>query len=221
MIIALAGRAGSGKTTCARRLVEKHGAVELSLAEPLKRLAMEVFGFSEAQVFGTQAQKEKVDQCVRVAYTEVEIRKLWPSLTAEQHEIMRAAGGRPVSPREMLIRLGQGCRKWIREDVWLLALLAKIATFDKSQLVVVSDVRFNNEAEALCKAGASVIRLTCPNAATSVDPNAASEASVDQIDQKWLYRDLVIERSPGASKLLEIFESETRKLLPKVSGGTL
>jgi len=206
-IIALAGRAGSGKSTVGQWLVEHRGAVEVSFAAPLKRLAMEVFGFSERQVFGTQQDKETTVGDVRVAFGEevkAELAHAWSS-------------GRAVSPREMLIRLGDGARRHIAPDVWIRAALRQIDELPDGTLAVVTDVRYGNEAQAIYEvgkkaravgyldAGTAVIRLNCPDAATTVDRNASSERSVDEIESRWLAADLTVERSPGAVKLIETF----------------
>ena len=206
-LIGLAGRAGSGKSTAAAWLVRERGAVEVSLAAPLKRLAMEVFGFSEEQCFGTQADKEAKDPCVSVR--DDQIAQALIDVLADGFPTTRLPDiycGRHVSPREMLIRLGDGARRHIAPDVWIRALFTQVAALPPGTLAVCSDVRYGNEAEALFKAGALVIRLNCPDAATSVDRNAPSERSVDEIDPKWLAADLTIARSPGAAELLAAFE---------------
>lgn len=95
-IIGLAGRAGSGKSTCGEWLARERGAVLFSLADPLKRLAQDVFGFTDAQVFGTQADKEAIDP-------------RWG-----------------ISPRHALIRLGNAARERLGLDVWLNACLKSI-----------------------------------------------------------------------------------------------
>jgi len=181
-IIAIAGRAGSGKTTCAKWLVERHGAVEFSFAEPLKRLAQDVFGFSDAQVFGTQAEKEAVDP-------------RWG-----------------ISPREALIRLGHAARERLGRDVWLNACLAKIRD-SGAKIAVISDVRYPNEATAMKNGGALVVRLACPDSVSNVDPNAPSEAGVDEIDPNDVHLELNIPRSPCATALLSAFIEGVRPYL--------
>jgi len=208
-LVGLAGRAGSGKSTCAAWLVEHRQAVEFSLAEPLKLLAMDVFGFSREQVFGTQKDKETVDLCVSVRDEQLAQSVLDAVPDAgylRESKRREVYAGRRVSPREMLIRLGNGARERIYKDVWLDACLARIRE-RAAPLSVVADVRYDSEAAALHKAGAKIIRLNCPDAATAVDRNASSEKSVDEIDPQWLVADLTIERSPGAVKLIETFKS--------------
>ncbi len=56
-LIAIAGRAGSGKNTAAQLL----GAAEISFAEPLKRFCQEVFAFSDAQMFGPSEERNRPD----------------------------------------------------------------------------------------------------------------------------------------------------------------
>ena len=162
-IIALAGRAGSGKSTVGQWLVEHRGAVEVSFAAPLKRLAMEVFGFSERQVFGTQQDKETTVGDVRVAFGEevkAELAHAWSS-------------GRAVSPREMLIRLGDGARRHIAPDVWIRAALRQIDELPDGTLAVVTDVRYGNEAQAITRSGRKRARS---GTSTPAPPSFASTA---------------------------------------------
>ncbi len=59
-IIGLAGLAGSGKTTVAHILQRDHYFQALAFAEPLKSACRELWGFTEAQLYGDQ--KEVVDE---------------------------------------------------------------------------------------------------------------------------------------------------------------
>jgi hypothetical protein len=61
MVIALLGRAGHGKSTVARYLQDTRGWIPVSLAGPLKRVAQTVMGFTDAQLYGSQADKERID----------------------------------------------------------------------------------------------------------------------------------------------------------------
>lgn len=51
-LIIICGQAGSGKDTVASFLVKDHGATAVALADPMKRLAQQVFAFSEEQLWG-------------------------------------------------------------------------------------------------------------------------------------------------------------------------
>ena len=51
-LLGICGKAGSGKDTAAAYLIEKHGFVKLAFADPLKRFAKGVFGFTSEQLWG-------------------------------------------------------------------------------------------------------------------------------------------------------------------------
>jgi hypothetical protein len=58
-IILLSGQAGSGKDTVAGFLVKNHGAVAIAQADPMKRLAAKLFGFSEETLWGPSARRNE------------------------------------------------------------------------------------------------------------------------------------------------------------------
>jgi hypothetical protein len=96
LIIGLCGRAGSGKTSAARFIEERYKATRLSFAAPLKALAMELWDFSEEQVYGEADVKEAIDP-------------RWG-----------------ISPRTAMQRLGEGTRRHLYDGIWIEAVLQKI-----------------------------------------------------------------------------------------------
>lgn len=52
MIIGICGLSRSGKDTSADTLVDKHHFVRVAFADPMKRFCMEIFGFTEDQLWG-------------------------------------------------------------------------------------------------------------------------------------------------------------------------
>lgn len=151
MIIGLCGRAGSGKSSVANHLVEKFGATKIAFADPLKRMAMQIWKFTEEQVFGPAEVKEQVDP-------------RWG-----------------FSPRQALQFLGtEVCRTQLGKDVWVDALLRRAQQSHRT-LWVVEDVRFVNEVYRLTEEGSLVIRLSCTDSMSVADQSHASEAEVDII----------------------------------------
>jgi len=61
-LIGVAGAAGSGKSTVASVLVEKHGFVEVALADPLKRFCAEVFDWEHDALWGPSEARNVPDQ---------------------------------------------------------------------------------------------------------------------------------------------------------------
>lgn len=145
-IIGLMGAAGSGKSTVAQYLAGRYDGRRYSFAEPLKQLAMRTLGFTLAQCYGTQAEKEAIDP--RYGF----------------------------SPRWFLQRLGtEGCRSVFGDDFWSRMTLESIAR-DAPRLAVIEDVRFINEADAVRAAGGQVWRLECPDRESAADAGHASES---------------------------------------------
>lgn len=62
MIIGLLGQANSGKDTVADFLVRDHGFVKVALADPLKRIARDVFDFSDKQLWGSSQFRNEPDK---------------------------------------------------------------------------------------------------------------------------------------------------------------
>lgn len=128
LVVGLTGRAGSGKDTVADYLVAEHGFTKISMAGPLKRAVVELFGL-DPSVFEDRVRKEAVVED-------------W---------------GR--SPRWLAQWLGTDVlRKEIDEEVFTKTAKRRIAAVANGR-VVVSDVRFDNEARMVHELGGVVWRL--------------------------------------------------------------
>lgn len=128
-LIGIAGFKGSGKTTLADALVQHHGWHHDSFAAPIRKFMCDLF---DIDLLDLDAMKE-----------------------APQ----RALGGR--TPRQVMQLLGtEWMRDYCGQDVWLNALWARVAPIiGAGDNVVVSDVRFENEAEFIRRRGGVVVWL--------------------------------------------------------------
>lgn len=118
IVIGFAGRIGSGKTTAAQHLVEKHNFQRLRFAGPLKAMAA-AFGLTYDEIEGTLKEKPCDLLCGK-------------------------------TPREFMQKLGtEFGRQMIGHDVWTGAWRAACARVPDDVGIVVDDVRFANEAEAV------------------------------------------------------------------------
>lgn len=125
-LIAVTGQIGSGKSTVAKHLASQHDFQPISIAEPLKRIAMEVYGLEHHHVFGSQEDK------------------------AEELPLVRSADGKPRTPRQILEWLGTEGFRTIDPNTWLNLAMRRVATFrDEDTSVVITDTRFENEFEAV------------------------------------------------------------------------
>lgn len=173
MIIGVAGNAGSGKDTVADHLVRHHGFVKVALADPLKRICREVFDFSEEQLWGPSEERNKEDlrygKPVRVLIDQDEYG------TRTQY----------LTPRHALQQLGTEWGRACYENIWVdyaLRMAGKILdptgpamkvynaqvgvifdAWDPNKIprgVVIPDVRFRNEVDAIRAAGGKIWRVS-------------------------------------------------------------
>ena len=193
-IIALLARAGHGKTTVANYLRDTYGAKIVSLAGPLKRCAKNVMGFSDAQLYGSQAEKEAVDPRYG------------------------------MSARRFLQLLGtEGLRHEFGPDVHVHALLHSIeeddARTDTHNVYVVDDTRFTNEVAAIVDSDAhhgACIKVVCTDAPNMAGEHA-SEAGIDQVPVELIAETVVSSRALGVADLVAKIETTLRhnpKLAP-------
>lgn len=151
LIIGLSGRRGSGKDTVASLLMRRYRVERLAFADPLREAARAICGFSE-------------EQCVNPALKEV-VDPRWG-----------------FSPRQFLQRLGTDVGRAFDENLWVKRWIARANTaLATGRGVVVTDVRFPNELEAVRSLGGKVYRVERNQGrpdASPVDAHA-SETALD------------------------------------------
>lgn len=131
MLIGLAGAAGAGKGSVANVLVREHGFSEIAFADPLYEAVSAILQVPVGHLKDRSVKEEAVD---------------WVG----------------KSPRELLQLLGtEFGRKMISESIWVDAGMRRAASLRRyGEDVVITDVRFDNEAEAILEAGGVVWEVT-------------------------------------------------------------
>jgi len=105
-----------------------------------------------------------VERCdfIRISFAD-RIKELALYIRPELHERVETEGWEEVKAdpevRELLQRLGFGCREVLGEDVWVDAAMQGLAP---DRRYVFSDVRFPNEAAGIRRRGGFLIRVTRP-----------------------------------------------------------
>lgn len=131
IIIGLAGAGGSGKSTLANILVTRYGAVRLAFADPLKRMLRVVlldYGYSDAQASRWIDGDLKEEHC--------------PAFDGKTSRVAQQTLGTEWG------------RDLISQKLWTNVLVARLDGLEPDQqLVVVDDVRMDNEADALLSYG--------------------------------------------------------------------
>lgn len=134
--IAIMGKARSGKDSLAAELIRRYAFTRLAFADPLREAALKLDPIITTDAFGPVRLSEVLEQGG------------WERAKDEYPEI-----------RRVLQRMGQGVRD-MDEDFWLNVLLRKADGADKLNMpVVVTDVRYPNEAEALKARGFLMLRI--------------------------------------------------------------
>ncbi len=158
LIIGLCGTAGAGKDTAADYLFEKHGFHCFAFADPLREM---LFSLLEA----------------------CDIDHVW---ITERHLKEQPIPGLDVSYRQMAQTLGtEWARQLLGADFWLrtaslaLGFAGPHGFAPIHDRIVITDVRFPNEAAWITQHHGRIARITRPSAA--VRPHL-SETLVDQID---------------------------------------
>lgn len=148
-IVGISGKSKSGKDALADLLCARHGWVKVSLADPMKRFAMVVFGFTEHQLWGPSEARNVPDAryCEADAWAEARRRLdyeskhllnqvvdspasygpllAWYRSLLDEFELGREA--KALTPRKVLQTFGTEFGRSLNKDVWLDAL-KRVAT---------------------------------------------------------------------------------------------
>ena len=138
MLIGLVGKKRAGKDSFASRLTSAHGFVRYAFADPLKALMLELDPFVDSTI-----DIERDTRGVRLSEVIAEIG--WEG-AKEIPEV-----------RRLLQAHGDAARRHIGEDVWLSATMEKVLR--EPRPVVVTDVRYPNEADAIEAHGGTLVRI--------------------------------------------------------------
>jgi hypothetical protein len=177
VLIGVCGKKRAGKDTVGLFLKIHHKFRMIALADPIREIAIELFGLNKAQLDGDL--KEKVD--VRWGLTP---RGIMQKLGTEVGREGRFAIFEPMVSATQLRAVFAKHKLKAGSTCWIDSLFARIAEqkfFLDVHDFVVTDVRFPNEAEAIKKNGGKLVFITRPALPVSMDVHA-SEAEIDNID---------------------------------------
>lgn len=148
ILIGLTGPAGSGKDTFADELYERFAFAKTSFAAPLKLALQAIFGFSAEQLSARHMKEAVADY--------------WG-----------------FSPRYAAQKLGtEGCRNLFGEDVWIKRWLLTYFSLQQTDDVVVTDVRFDNEADTIRKLGGYIVHIRRGHNPLAIGTSHASEQGI-------------------------------------------
>lgn len=120
-----------------------------AFAHPLKEICINLFGIPRECLYGTDEQKNTI-----VPYL------LWENMVfSRDYDGEFADNVGPMTARQFMQYLGTENYRKMYSPVWTNRCLNLIKD-EESALAIITDVRFDNEAEAILAAGGKVIQLT-------------------------------------------------------------
>lgn len=158
--VGLIGKARSGKDTVGQRLGRTYAYTRVAFADPLKDMALRLNPIVGTDNDTLAVPGERLRDVVDFWG--------WERAKDELPEV-----------RRVLQNIGQGVREH-DEDFWVRVALRKIDAAEKWNLpVVVTDVRYENEARALRDRGFALIRVTRPGTGAGENATHDSETELD------------------------------------------
>lgn len=152
-LIGITGFKRSSKDTIAEYLIKNNSFQRYSFADPIKRGVMEMFGFTEAQMWGSTEDKENIDLRWGISP-----RRMLQLVGTElfQYDITNH-----LSEGEFPI----GREVWVhRFKLWYEDKIKELNQNTNTQFnVVIADVRFIHEAKAIREMGGEIWRVERPS----------------------------------------------------------
>jgi hypothetical protein len=158
-------------------------------ADPLKEMAINIFGIEARQVYGSDKDKNELTHL------------LWENVP----ECPDGKSGYMTS-RDFLQHFGTNIVRRIYNDAWVKATVNAI-TREESEVAIIPDVRFPNEVEAIKKIGGTMIRLT----RNIHHSNHESEVALDKDNFDWNNFDLILDNEDlKIEQLSELLKHNSR-----------
>lgn len=178
-IIGLVGRAGAGKDTVASILSESHGHIRVAFADALRIEVANAFKI-DPRMMDDRFQKERVSD--RITIARCDDQAFIARMKELGHDIHQHR-----SPRQILRWWGTEYRRQVCTDkYWLERMQDSIDSLMRTgtRKIVITDVRFINEAEFINSLFGQIWRVT-RTSADSVEADHPSESEQDQIRSWW------------------------------------
>jgi hypothetical protein len=134
------------------------------IADTLKNFCVDVLGLERDDVYGTDEDKSKLTQY------------RWENMPG----IVNATG--PMTVREVLQYVGTDMFRKMNPNIWINALIKRI-DYEKPEIALICDVRFDNEFEILEEKGAIILGL-CRDIFNSQDTHASEQVNLDLCHKK-------------------------------------
>lgn len=164
MLIGLAGKKGSGKSTISKIICDKHNAIELAFADRLKEICSIVYNVPIDYFYNPKLKNKIIEK-----------------LNITSRKLMQIIG---MKYRE----IGHDIPELTVKNPWIYNVEEKIREIHENKedtLIVISDVRFQDEHDMIKKNGGIIIKIIRPslnNEQSNETSNHISENSMDSFE---------------------------------------
>jgi hypothetical protein len=211
VIIGILGQSGSGKDTIADYLVKKYRFVKVALADPLKRICKEVYGFSDLQLWGPPDMRNSPDFRYPTGKGYLSPRVALQTLGTEWGRSLYLDTwinyGLKVADDILSRGMHYDPKKGVSKPSWWRSLMSR-----NRQGVVFSDVRFKNEVDKIRRrTNGFVVRVLRPGAIglVGLKGHSSEEEQKSLTDDDF---DYTINNTGSLSQLYEEVDKMLKKL---------
>ena len=191
VLIGLLGRKSSGKDTFADHCCLRYGFNKKSFATPLKNITQILFGFNNLQLYGEK--KEEIDERWGITPRKA-LQFVGTDLVRKQMDKLIPNIGQDFWLKHFEINYRRECNG--------------VCDGNSNVHTIVSDIRYQNEADLIHKLGGVVIKISRRVANNSEDEHI-SEAGIDDI----LNYDIFIENNESLEKYYSDIDGMIKELL--------
>lgn len=179
MLVGIKGKIGSGKTESAKILQSIYPFTEYAMADPIKKIGS-ILGFTQEELYGTQTQK-------------LEKNKRWDISSREFLQVF----GTDICREFLPSKIPQMDKLWIR-------CFEIFCSQNRDANIVVSDVRFVEEAESIRKLGGIIIEIQRPEKDSDVRENGLVRDPMEhasETESKNIIPDYIIQNDSSIKHL--------------------
>lgn len=154
MIISITGNMGVGKDTMADYIVSKYGFVKVSMADPFKRIAKEIYEFSDDQLWGPSEARNRDD----MRYPRPDGTYLTPRIVTQ---LLGSELSRLAYPETWIVYMKRVIQKIEAGHFYSETQGAYEIPGKKSEYsgIVINSCRFRNEIQGIKEMGGIAVRL--------------------------------------------------------------
>lgn len=202
MIYGIVGKKGHGKDTFAKFVQEANPNFRVThFAKSLKEMVGRVFGLNHDQLYNQDFKEVPFSQPITMDSYLEQMRK-------ESSLPLLAAGKVATNPREVLQFFGTEYVRRVQDDFWIQMLVQEVHEMNQ---VLIPDTRFLNEAKALKRIGAHVIKIVRTDLPKSADTHRS------EVEMATIPVDLTLEVVDGDFDFLRFAaQSLVRGGIPQV-----